>query len=46
MLGSPYINNCDYDGAGDALNQIYGKLKAPVSAPRGNVSHIHKTWNS
>ncbi len=39
MLGSPYINNCDYDGAGAALNQIYGKLKAPVSsAPQGNVS--------
>jgi hypothetical protein len=41
MLGSPYINNCDYDGAGAALNQIYGKLSAPVSsAPQGNVSYI------
>jgi hypothetical protein len=41
MLGSPYINNCDYDGAGAALNQIYGKLSAPVSsAPQGNVSCI------
>jgi poly(3-hydroxybutyrate) depolymerase len=44
MLGSPYINNCDYDGAGAALNQIYGKLSAPVSsAPQGNIITFDQT---
>jgi hypothetical protein len=33
-LGPPFINKCDYDGAGVALNFIYGQLKpkvAPIS---------------
>jgi len=34
---SPYISVCDYDGAGSALQAIYGTLKAPGSAVDSNV---------
>jgi hypothetical protein len=27
-LGTPYINNCNYDAAGELLNWIYGPLNA------------------
>jgi len=30
---SPYISNCEFDGAGEALNHIYGK---PLANPRNN----------
>jgi poly(3-hydroxybutyrate) depolymerase len=32
-LGSPYINNCGYDAAGELLNWIYGPLSARNSGP-------------
>jgi hypothetical protein len=32
-LGSPYINNCNYDAAGELLNWIYGPLSARNSGP-------------
>jgi hypothetical protein len=28
---SPYLGNCKYDGAGNALKQIYGKLIQPTN---------------
>lgn len=30
-LGSPYIGNCDYDGAGVSLAKLYGTLKPKAS---------------
>lgn len=33
-LGSPYINNCGYDAAGELLNWIYGPL-SPRGTPAG-----------
>jgi len=36
-LGSPYINNCNYDGAGTALNVIYNNLKQPVSPVSSSI---------
>jgi len=30
FLGSPYINNCDYDQSGIVLGFFYGNLSAPV----------------
>lgn len=37
-LGSPYINKCDYDGAGEALQAIYGgKLNSPVDQVSSNI---------
>jgi len=35
-LGSPYINNCSYDAAGELLKWIYGALN-PRGAPTGRV---------
>lgn len=34
---SPYITNCGFDGAGAALQQIYGKLKPKTSPVTANV---------
>ncbi|WP_229262029.1 extracellular catalytic domain type 2 short-chain-length polyhydroxyalkanoate depolymerase [Duganella guangzhouensis] len=34
-LGSPYINNCNYDAAGELLNWIYGPLAARNSGTLG-----------
>ncbi|WP_229223905.1 PHB depolymerase family esterase [Duganella sp. sic0402] len=34
-LGSPYINNCNYDAAGALLAWIYGPLAARSNAPAG-----------
>jgi len=36
-LGTPYINDCDYDGAGTALQWIYGSLQSPVSPHTDNI---------
>ena len=37
-LGSPYINNCDFDGAGAMLQHIYSSSLAPPSAqPSGQL---------
>ena len=34
---SPFINDCDYDQAGDLLQHIYGPLDPPVAAPSGQL---------
>jgi len=34
-LGTPYINNCNYDAAGEMLNWIYGPLAARSSTLSG-----------
>lgn len=36
-LGSPYISNCGYDGAGELLKWIYGNLQARAAAPAGRM---------
>ena len=36
-LGSPYINNCGFDAAGELLQYLYGPLNAPVTAVASNV---------
>jgi len=36
-LGSPYINNCNYDGAGAALQTIYSNLKPRGTANPNNI---------
>ena len=39
-LGSPYIGNCNFDGAGAALTTIYGgaaALNAPVQMVAANL---------
>ena len=38
-LGSPYIGNCNFDGAGAALTAIYGAaaLKSPVPMVAANL---------
>lgn len=33
--GEPYISNCNYDQAGELLQQIYGSLRPKVSAATG-----------
>jgi len=35
--GTPYINNCNYDGAGAALQTIYPTLKARGTANSNNI---------
>ncbi|WP_432380891.1 extracellular catalytic domain type 2 short-chain-length polyhydroxyalkanoate depolymerase [Duganella sp. P38] len=35
VLGSPYINNCNYDAAGELLNWIYGPLAARSASLAG-----------
>ena len=32
VTGTPFINDCDYDQAGDILQHLYGTLAAPVAA--------------
>lgn len=34
---APYISNCNYDGAGEILKQIYGQLKTKVAAKPENI---------
>jgi hypothetical protein len=33
--GEPYISNCNYDQAGEILQQIYGPLRPRVASPLG-----------
>lgn len=40
---SPYVGNCKYDGAGNALEQIYGTLNQPSSAPTGTMHSFSQT---
>ncbi len=35
VLASPYLGDCDYDGAGLALQQIYGPLAPPAANASG-----------
>lgn len=34
---SPFINDCDYDQAGDLLQHLYGGLNPPSDAPAGGL---------
>ncbi len=34
---SPWINDCDYDGAGELLRQLYGELHEPVDSLSGKL---------
>jgi poly(3-hydroxybutyrate) depolymerase len=36
VFASPYINDCDYDAAGELLTHIYGSLEQPVE-PTGTL---------
>jgi hypothetical protein len=39
-LASPYLGKCSYDGAGAALQQIYGTLTAPATTTTGAIVTI------
>ena len=44
MTGSPYISNCNFDGAGAILSQIYGKLEAKnTGAMTGQFVEINQS---
>lgn len=36
----PYLNNCNYDGAGEMLKQIYGSLQPKTSAVAKNLFSV------
>jgi hypothetical protein len=36
-VASPYVGDCHYDGAGTALQQIYGTLSAPATTLSGKI---------
>jgi len=40
VVSSPYIGVCNYDGAGAALQQIFGTLAAPAATPSGSIITI------
>jgi poly(3-hydroxybutyrate) depolymerase len=40
VVSSPYIGDCNYDGAGTALTQIYGTLAPPATTPTGTLVAI------
>jgi hypothetical protein len=40
---SPYVGNCSYDGAGNALKQIYGSLSAPATTLSGKILSFSQT---
>jgi len=42
-LGQPWINNCTYDGAGDALQWMLGKLKPKVKQIPSNLVTIDQS---
>jgi len=42
-FGSPYIVNCGYDGAGNALGQIFGNLKPIGQQVSGNLITIDQS---
>jgi len=41
--GVPYINKCNYDGAGQVLNWVYGDLKPKGSAVSSNIMAIDQS---
>jgi len=43
MSFTPYISACNYDGAGAALEAMYGELKPPVNAPNTNIVTIEQS---
>lgn len=42
-VASPYLGKCNYDGAGEALAQIYGTLNARATSPTGTLLPIAQT---
>lgn len=43
-LNPPYVIKCGYDGAGHALEQLYGELQPPASsAPAGNLTEFDQS---
>jgi hypothetical protein len=40
---SPYINDCDYDQAGEMLQAIYGRLVPPAARPEGRIVAFDQT---
>jgi len=40
FLGTPFINNCDFDAAGDLLAHLLGTLKPKVSAISNNIGKL------
>ncbi|TFW27294.1 PHA-depolymerase-like protein [Duganella callida] len=42
-LGTPYINNCGYDAAGEMLNWIYGPLAARSGTAGGRLLSFDQT---
>jgi hypothetical protein len=42
-LGSPYINNCGYDTAGEMLKFIYGDLNPPGDPSSGKLLEVDQT---
>jgi len=43
LLSSPYINKCNYDGAGESLLAIYkGALKPPVNSNNSNIITLNQ----
>jgi poly(3-hydroxybutyrate) depolymerase len=41
---SPFLNNCGYDGAGEMLNQLYGKLNPKTTAVKQNLFQISQKF--
>jgi len=41
--GTPYINNCKMDGAGEMFEWVYGTLKPKVSSIAGNIITIDQS---
>jgi poly(3-hydroxybutyrate) depolymerase len=37
VVSSPYLGKCSYDGAGAALQQIFGTLAVPAATPSGAI---------
>jgi len=42
-LGDPFINNCQYDFAGEMLKYLLGSLNSPVPAVSANLITINQT---
>lgn len=40
---APYINDCDYDQAGDMLQAIYGRLEPPAARSDGRIVAFDQT---
>jgi len=44
FLGSPYINECNYDGAGNALNWLYNNtLEPPTTMRENNILKLNQS---